>query len=89
MWPEVVVEVREVVYNFKPSPLPAEGLEPPLDHPSRSGIPHRQMAVLVSDVRTFFDKTIVIDPNLRFQLDAFEGRNPEEAWAWFVQATRF
>jgi hypothetical protein len=42
----------------------------------------------VKDVRYFFGKPIVIDAALRSQLDAFRGRDPGKAWAWFVQATR-
>jgi hypothetical protein len=45
-------------------------------------------AFRVKDVRYFFDKPIVIDASLRARLDAFREREPGNAWAWFVQATR-
>ncbi len=45
-------------------------------------------AFRVKDVRYFFDKPVVIDAPLRARLDAFKGRDPNTAWAWFVQATR-
>jgi hypothetical protein len=41
----------------------------------------------VTNVRYFFDKPVVIDAPLRAQLDAFQGREPSQSWAWFVQAT--
>lgn len=45
-------------------------------------------AFKVKDVRYFFNKPIVIDATMRQRLDAFRGRDPGKAWAWFVQATR-
>jgi hypothetical protein len=41
----------------------------------------------VTNVRYFFDAPVVIDAPLRAQLDAFQGREPSQSWAWFVQAT--
>jgi hypothetical protein len=41
----------------------------------------------VTNVRYFFDTPVVIDAPLRAQLDAFQGRDPSQSWAWFVQAT--
>jgi hypothetical protein len=35
----------------------------------------------------YLDTPVAIDAKLRQQLDAFKGRNPEQSWAWFVQAT--
>jgi hypothetical protein len=37
--------------------------------------------------RLYLDTPVAIDAKLRQQLDAFKGRNPEQGWAWFVQAT--
>lgn len=37
--------------------------------------------------RLYLDQPVVIDAALRAQLDAFQGRDPERSWAWFVQAT--
>ncbi|MGC8839403.1 MAG: hypothetical protein ACP5UM_13415 [Anaerolineae bacterium] len=42
----------------------------------------------VKDVRLYLDAPVVIDHALRSQLDAFQGRDLEKSWAWFVQATR-
>jgi hypothetical protein len=41
----------------------------------------------VANVRYFFDAPVVIDAPLRTQLEAFQGREPSQSWAWFVQAT--
>jgi len=42
----------------------------------------------LKDASLYLDKPVVLDAELRQQLDAFKGRNPEQVWAWFVQATR-
>lgn len=42
----------------------------------------------VKDVHLYLDEPVVIDASLRAQLDAFQDRDPNKAWAWFVQATR-
>lgn len=33
-------------------------------------------------------RPIPLDKDLRIQLDAFKGRNPNGIWAWFIQSTR-
>ena len=35
-----------------------------------------------------YEKPIVIDAVLRKQMDAFQGRDPNRAWGWFVKSTR-
>jgi hypothetical protein len=42
----------------------------------------------LKDTSLYLDKPVALDAKLRQQLDAFKGRNPEQGWAWFVQATR-
>jgi hypothetical protein len=42
----------------------------------------------LKDVSLYLDAPIAIDSKLRQQLRAFDGRDPEQGWAWFVQATR-
>lgn len=39
-------------------------------------------------IQLYLDDPIVIDGSLRARLDAFRDRDPDKAWAWFVQATR-
>ena len=36
----------------------------------------------------YIDEPIVIDAEVRTRLDAFQDRDPNRPWAWFVQATR-
>jgi hypothetical protein len=36
----------------------------------------------------YLNQPTVLDAALRVKLDAFQGRDPEKSWAWFVQATR-
>lgn len=38
--------------------------------------------------KLYANEPVVIDVNVRQNLDAFRGRDPERPWAWFVQATR-
>ncbi len=42
----------------------------------------------VEDVKLYLDEPIAVDAEMRSHLDAFKGRDPNKAWAWFVQATR-
>jgi hypothetical protein len=41
----------------------------------------------LKDVRIYTDAPLIIDAALRLQLDAFDGRNSETPWSWFVKAT--
>jgi hypothetical protein len=38
-------------------------------------------------VKLYLDNPIVIDSSLRSDLDAFQNRDPNKNWAWFVQST--
>lgn len=42
----------------------------------------------VVNPRFFFDTPVVLDQGLRSLFDAFSQRDPQRAWAWFVQGTR-
>jgi hypothetical protein len=42
----------------------------------------------VENVELYLNSPIAVDAEMRSHLDAFEGRNLNKAWAWFVQATR-
>jgi hypothetical protein len=42
----------------------------------------------VQDQRLYIDSPVILNPSLRQQLSAFESRDPNRPWAWFVQATR-
>jgi EVE domain len=41
----------------------------------------------LNDAVLYLDKPIVITADVRSGLDAFRGRDPNNPWAWFVQAT--
>ena len=42
----------------------------------------------VKNAGLYLDNPVIIDTALRGQLAAFQGKNPNQGWAWFVQATR-
>jgi hypothetical protein len=42
----------------------------------------------LDETKLYLDEPIVIDAALRSRLNAFQGRDLNKAWAWFVQATR-
>ena len=42
----------------------------------------------VKDASLYLDDPLVIDAEMRAQLDDFNNRDPNASWAWFVQATR-
>jgi len=42
----------------------------------------------LGEAKVYVNDPIVIYAALRAKLDAFNGRDPNTAWAWFVQATR-
>jgi hypothetical protein len=42
----------------------------------------------VSDVKIYMDNPKIIDTDIRSKLDAFQSRDPNKPWGWFVQATR-
>lgn len=41
----------------------------------------------LTDAAIYPDRPVVIDADIRSQLKAFVGRDPNNSWAWFVQAT--
>ncbi len=42
----------------------------------------------LSDAVLYLDRPVVIDRTLRSRLDAFQGKDPDGNWAWFVQVMR-
>ena len=42
----------------------------------------------LKEAKLYLDNPVVIDQGLRAKLEAFEGREPQKSWAWFVQGTR-
>jgi hypothetical protein len=45
-------------------------------------------SVHVERVRYFFSDPVAINADLRARLDAFRGKDPNRAWAWFVQGAK-
>jgi hypothetical protein len=41
----------------------------------------------LTDHNLYVDKPVVVDAELRGQLEAFTGRDPNKSWAWYVQGT--
>jgi hypothetical protein len=41
----------------------------------------------LDEAKLYLDNPVVIDAALRDNLDAFQGRDPNKNWAWFVQST--
>jgi hypothetical protein len=42
----------------------------------------------LNEAKLYLDNPVVIDQERRKKLKAFEGRDPQKSWAWFVQGTR-
>jgi len=43
----------------------------------------------LEEARYYPDDPVIVDANLRRQLDAFRGKNAEKNWGWFVTPTRW
>lgn len=41
----------------------------------------------LGDPTLYVDRPVVIDAELRNQLEAFKDRDPKKSWAWYVQGT--
>jgi len=59
-----------------------------LDH-KESPKPHLDVpyGIRLKDVRWFEDMPVVLTPEVRGELSAFQGRDLNKGWAWFVQGT--
>ena len=63
-------------------------IEKPYENPDFRGLkdPNRWCWFCrLSEMELFTDSPIVIDSSMRSGLDAFEGKNPDDNWGWFVQ----
>ena len=74
---------KGVVAHARVTSTPEHKPHPKIRHPERY-----PWAFRVDDVHLYPDKPVVINAALRSNLDAFQGRDPNKSWAWFVQATR-
>ncbi len=57
-------------------------------HPSVHNSEKYEWIFEVDEAKLHLDEPFVIDAHIRSQLKAFEGKDPNKNWAWFVQATR-
>ena len=47
-----------------------------------------QQKTSAPSLQYFFDAPVIIDADLRLNLEAFDARNPAQSWSWFVQGTK-
>jgi len=72
-----------VVAHAKVASTPERKRHPKIRHPDKY-----PWVFHLKDVRLYLDNPVIINAELRGKLDAFQGKNPDQGWAWFVQATR-
>jgi hypothetical protein len=73
---------KGVVGQARVSSVPQKKGHPKVHHPEKY-----KWVFKLSDVGLYLDKPVVIDAALRSQLDAFQAKDANGPWAWFVQAT--
>ena len=73
---------KGVVAHAKVGSVPQKHLHPKVRHSDKY-----PWVFKVEDVELYLDEPIPVDAEMRSHLDAFKGRDPTKAWAWFVQAT--
>lgn len=73
---------KGVVAHAKVGSVPQKHLHPKVRHSDKY-----PWVFKVEDVELYLDEPIPVDAEMRSHLDAFKGRDPNKAWAWFVQAT--
>lgn len=73
---------KGVVAHAKVGSVPQKHLHPKVRHSDKYS-----WVFKVEDVELYLDEPIPVDAEMRSHLDAFKGRDPNKAWAWFVQAT--
>ena len=73
---------KGVVAHARVASSPQKGGHQKVHHPEKY-----QWVFKLSDVGLYLDKPVVIDAGMRSQLLAFQGKDANGPWAWFVQAT--
>ncbi len=74
---------KGVVAHAQVVSAPERGSHPKLRHPERYPWIFR-----VGKTKLYLNEPTVMDGATRSRLDVFRGRDPNDPWAWFVQATR-
>lgn len=82
-WVCFYATAKGVVAHAKVASRPEEKIHPKVRNPEKYCWVFRLDAP-----QLYLDSPIVIDLNLRTQLDGFRGRDLSKRWAWYVQATR-
>ena len=72
-----------VIAHARVTSVPARTPHPKLRHPELY-----PWTFQLDSVRLYPEAPVVLDAAMRSQLDPFQGRDPNQVWAWFVQATR-
>lgn len=72
-----------VTAHAKVASLPERKRHPKVRHSERY-----PWTFSLEDAHLYLKKPVVIDAPMREQMGAFQGRDPNKPWAWFVQATR-
>lgn len=72
-----------VVAHAKVASAPEKGSHPKLRFPDK-----HPWVFKLEQPRLYLDTPVVLDAKMRAKLDAFNGRDPEKGWAWFVQFTK-
>ena len=73
---------KGVIADARVVSAPANQPHPEVRHPERY-----PWTFKLDDPHLYTDEPVVLDAQLRNQLDAFKGRDPNLRWAWFVQST--
>jgi hypothetical protein len=73
---------RGIVGHAQVISSPAKGTNAKVHHPEKY-----QWIFRLSQAKLYLDQPVVIDAAIRGELDAFQGKDPNGPWAWFVQAT--
>lgn len=74
---------RGIVAHAKVVSAPEKKPHPRVRHPERY-----QWTFHLDNIALYLNEPVIVDTALRNHLDAFRGKDPNEYWSWFVQATR-
>ena len=74
---------KGVVGHARVRTAPEKKKHPAVRHPDRY-----PWTFGLDNTRLYLDSPVVVDADLRKQLDAFEGKDPSGFWSWFVQGTQ-
>ena len=74
---------KGVIAHSKVISKPKKKIHPKVHHPNKYPWIFR-----VGQAKLYLDNPVVIDAEVRAQLEAFQNRDLNKSWGWFVQATR-